>query len=105
MGIYLATYYALILLSIVLSFVAVYNGHKRYLTLLLVLIFTQIVEVFAVIFSSKGQDHSWMYHLFVPIEYGLLALYLRLAINVKKIKKAIAISIPVVCTFSYLISW
>ncbi len=104
MGIYLVTYYSLIVLSIVLSFVAVYNGYKRYLTLLLVLIFTQLVELYAQLSILKGLSFVWMYHSFVPVEYALLALYLRRAINIKIIGKIIVVTIPLFIIFSLLLS-
>lgn len=74
----------MVVLSTVLSFVALYRGHKRYFSLLLVLIFTELVEMFAQIAVLKNVSFVWIYHLFVPVECTLLVLYLRLAVNIKK---------------------
>jgi len=101
---YLVSYYGLIVLSIVLSFVAIVNGHKRYLPLLLVLIFTQLVEMYAQFSILKDRPFVWMYHFFVCIEYSLLVLYLRLAINIKKVGRIIIFTIPVFVILSLLVS-
>ena len=97
-------YHILIVLSVILSFVAIYNGHKRYLPLLLVLIFTELVEITAQFSVLKNLSFVWLYHVFVFIEYSFLALYLRLSIQVHKVKILISLSIPVFIVFSLLIS-
>ncbi len=98
-------YHSLIIFSVVLSFMAVYNGHKRYLCLLLVLVFTEMVEAYVYVAILKGAKFSWLYHLFVPVEYVLLALYFRLAIKIPVVKKILVFSIPIFTVTSLLISW
>jgi hypothetical protein len=105
MGIYFISYYVLILLSIVLSFVAFYRGHKRYFPLLLALLLTIIVEGSVTILIDKRLSFTWIYHLFVFVEYAMVVLYLRLAIHTEKIKRIILVSIPVFIVISFLISF
>ena len=104
MGLYFLIYHILVVLSIVISFVALYRGHKKYFSLLLVLIFTELVEMFAQIAVLKNFSFVWVYHLFVPVEYTLLVLYLRLAINIKKVRRIIIITIPLFIIFSLSVS-
>ena len=61
MGLYFLIYHILVVLSIVISFVALYRGHKRYFSLLLVLIFTELVEMFAQIAVLKNFSFVWVY--------------------------------------------
>ena len=61
MGLYFLIYHILVVLSIVISFVALYRGHKKYFSLLLVLIFTELVEMFAQIAVLKNFSFVWVY--------------------------------------------
>ncbi len=88
-------YHGLISCAIVLSLVAVFTGHKRYLPLTIVLMLTEAVEIFAYISSLYNHRFIWAYHVFNIFEYVAFSLYFYFALNNLWAKRLIIISIPI----------
>jgi hypothetical protein len=105
MSFYYFIYYSLIISSILLSFVAFKKGHKRFLVLAVLLFVTLIVEYSSELLIKHGREFVWMYHLFSPIEYTLIAIFLISAIKESKVKKLFRVTIPAFILFSLLISF
>ena len=105
MSSYYIFYHSLVVLSLLLSFVAVFLGHKRYYPLLLTLLLTEAVEIIAQIATIKQIPFVWVYHVFVMIEYSLFCLYIKMALSKKAIKQVLSLSIPIFVVVSFSISY
>ncbi len=101
---YYLYYYLLIFVVIVLSFVALKKGHKRVLPLCILLILTLFVELLADRLSTLKLEFVWAYHIYSPLEYGLICLFIIPEIFKNKLKLFITISIPLFAIFSFSIS-
>lgn len=101
---YYPVYHALIVASIMLSFVAWKRGRKRFLPILLVLLFTEGVELFAHYASTHGLSFVWAYHCFVFIEFGLFSWYFMLSFKARWLQGAVIIAVLLFTILGLVIS-
>jgi hypothetical protein len=101
---YYMTYYTLIAVAIILSFVAFYKGHKRYFPILIVLTITEILELLVEVAIFKKIPFVWSYHIFVMIEFSLFSLYFRNIPSLLRFHKMISLSIPFFILVSLVVS-
>ena len=78
------------------------SKNYRYLTLLLGI--TLLTELIAEILINFKVDFVWIYHLYTPVNFALLALHFNQLFTKKFVKKAIIISIFGFFIFSYSLS-
>jgi hypothetical protein len=98
-------YYGLIGLGIIQSFVALYQGHKRFFTILLVLLLTFTMEMAVKIAIDNNLSFIWTYHVFTCLEYSLFALYLIQTPPLQPYRKYILFSLPVIVSLFLSISY
>lgn len=87
-----------------ISFIAWKKGHKRYLTLSLLLLTTFILEVYVLYLIKKNVDFTYLYHIYTTIEYPLFCWFLLDAIRKPKIKRFFALTIPIYILTTLLVS-
>lgn len=104
MSLYYIIYHSLILISLILSLVAWLQGHKRFLWLTLLLFFTLSVELLSEILINKKIPFEWALHIFVLLEYSLLAAFLSRAIKSVQLRRAIHVSILIFVIISLTLS-
>jgi hypothetical protein len=91
---YFIVYHGLIFSAFVLSFVAHFMGHKRFVYLWVLLLLTFGVEIFAEIAIRLRKEFVWSYHVFNLFEYTLLVLFLLPLVRNGTIRRVVQISIP-----------
>lgn len=102
MDLYYIIYHSLITIALILSFIAYIKGSKKSLYLVLVLLATFLVELFA---SLQKIGFDWIYHLFNPIEYTAFCIYYLKTCPIEKYKTPVAFSIPVFIVFGLCVSF
>lgn len=105
LSLHFISYFLLIVLGIIASFIAWSKGIKKYLILSILLICTAIVEAGVQILVRKRIEFTFLYHIFSFIEYPLLCLFLLEAIKAATAKKIVLISIPVFIIASVSLSF
>jgi hypothetical protein len=96
-------YFCFLLISFILS-VFCYKNEKSLYVFPFLIAAALIAEFFSLFFFKLKLDYNIVYHIYLPIEYSLLALYFYLNINKKTIKKIILISIPLFIIISLFFS-
>lgn len=86
------------------SFVAWKKGHKRYLTLGILLLITTSMELYVQYLIKKRVDFTYLYHLFIAIEYPLICWFLSDAIRSSSVKKILLLTIPLYLVISLSLS-
>lgn len=76
----------------------------RFIILSVLLSLSIITEITVDNLKSFGKDHRLIYHVYIPIEYFLLALFFSKQNIIKHAKNAILISIPIFVLISLFIS-
>lgn len=97
-------YVTLILLGAVISFIAWKKGHKRYLSLSILLLATFTLEVYVPFLVEQNVDFTYLYHIFTLVEYTFLCWFLLGAIPSSKFRKIAIFTIPVYLILSGSIS-
>lgn len=104
MTLYYLVYYFLIFLCLISSFVALNKGHKRVLPFSILLILTLLVELLADKLSTLKLEFVWAYHIYCPLEYSLICLFLTPEIKITRIKQVVLATVPIFLIFSLLTS-
>lgn len=81
-----------------------WQGQKRYRPLCLLLGLTLLVELCAEVLISIKMDFTWLYHLFVVVEYSLVCIYFLTLVD-KKYRWLILASIPTFVCVSIAVSY
>ena len=94
-------YYGLLGICLVTLLVNAKNLNKVYYWFIPLIIFAITVQASQHILKQKNiEGYDFVFHIYQPVEYSLLALFYYHIIHSKLIKKIILISIPLVMLFS-----
>jgi hypothetical protein len=77
-------------------------GHYRYVLWLVVITLVLVEAVGYYYLTVFGRVATWIFHLYQPVEYALLALYFYGIIKQPVVKKAILVSMPIVLVANIL---
>jgi len=97
-------YHLLILIAIIQSFVAVKNGHKRFVYIFYLLILTEGIELLVFLLLKLKLRFAYIYHIYTIVEFSLIALYFRSLFTSKVFKLLVGYSIPIYCIYSLAMS-
>ncbi len=101
--IYLCILIFFIAISLVLSLFS-YKNEKSLKVFPILLSVALIAELLTLLFYKFNIDYNIIYHIYIPLEYCLLAYYFYLNINLNKLKKIILYSIPFYLIISIIFS-
>lgn len=101
---YYIIYYSLIGSAFSLSILLLKRGTSKFWTISALLAVTLFVELLAHLLIWMKINFVWAYHLYSPVEYALLALYIRSGIRTMLLQKIINTSIFLFALISLLIS-
>jgi len=84
---YYYVYYILISIALILSWLLVKRRQKQFLPLSVLMAVTLTVEVTAHLLIVERIAFDWLYHLYCPVEFALLVLYLRNSIISSRLRR------------------
>lgn len=102
---YYLAYYLLIGSALTISLLLLRRGQHRFLTLSVLMAVTLVIELVAHRLIALGFEFVWLYHLYCPLEYALLVLYLRGTIAKPIFRRVALISIFLFGLASLTFSW
>lgn len=97
-------YLTLILISLVLSIFS-YKKDKALYLFPFLLSAALLSDLGATVLKHYGINFFFLYHIYLPLEYGFLAYYFYLTINKSFVKKIILYSIPLFTILSVVFSF
>jgi len=102
--IYYSFYYLLIGACLALAVALVIRGSRRHFPLAILFTVTLLVELGAEILIALNIPFVWLYHIYSPVEYSLISLFIAGGIESLRIRRAIRVSIPVFVAASLSLS-
>jgi len=96
-------YLTILFISLVLSIFS-YKKDKALYLFPFLLSAALLSDLVATVLKYFGFNYFFLYHIYLPIEYSLLAYYFYLTIRNVRVKRAILYSIPMFIVFSLMFS-
>jgi hypothetical protein len=88
------TYITLMFIAFLLSVYTWKKFDSKVIYIVLVLLLGLITEFIVILIKAQKIDHAVLYHIYIPAEYTLFALFFRTKTAKKKIDRVILYSVP-----------
>ncbi len=98
------TYITLMFIAFLLSVYTWKKIDRKVIYIAIVLLLGLITEFIVLFIKTQKADHSVLYHIYLPVEYTLFALFFRTKTAKKKIDRFILYSIPCYIITSIILS-
>lgn len=98
-------YQCLLLLAFLASLLVLKSSDSSFKVFPVLLAITNAVELIIFFTKAKNPTYLFAYHIFIPVEYSLLAFFYHLHLPMRWAKRASLTSIPIVVIFCFFYSY